>query len=133
MPVRFSDLEPKMKQILSIYPVRNQVKWLKKDDQVVLIYPKDLSNFETWLQKRLGGPEMIKRPMDDIGSKIWLMCDGRHTVNDICTELDEIYHEDVEPVLDRVSKLLEVLIRSNLIRLSMKPVNPKKLRVVKNK
>ncbi|MCK5562514.1 MAG: hypothetical protein KAJ51_18075, partial [Thermoplasmata archaeon] len=66
MPVRFSDLEPKMKQILSIYPVRNQVKWLKKDDQVVLIYPKDLSNFETWLQKRLGGPEMIKRPMDDI-------------------------------------------------------------------
>ena len=76
---------------------------------------------------------MIKRPMDDIGSKIWLMCDGRHTVNDICTELDEIYHEDVEPVLDRVSKLLEVLIRSNLIRLSMKPVNPKKLRVVKNK
>ncbi len=133
MPVRFSDLEPKMKQILSIYPVRNQVKWLKKDDQVVLIYPKDLSNFETWLQKRLGGPEMIKRPMDDIGSKIWLMCDGRHTVNDICTELDEIYHEDVEPVLDRVSKLLEVLLRSNLIRLSMKPVNPKKLRVVKNK
>jgi hypothetical protein len=133
MPVKFSDLEPKMKQILSIYPVRNQVKWLKKDDQVVLIYPKDLSNFEAWLQKRIGGPEMIKRPMDDVGSKIWIMCDGKHTVNDICTELDEIYHEDIEPVLDRVSKFLEVLVKSNLIRLSKKPVNPKKLRVVKNK
>ncbi len=133
MPVRFSDLDPKMKRLLSIYPVRNQVKWQKEDDKVVLIYPKDFSKFESWLHKRIGGPDTIRRPMDEVGSRIWLMCDGRHTVNDICSELDEIYHEDVEPVLDTVSKFLEVLARSNLIRLSTKREYPKKLRAVKKK
>ena len=130
MPVKFSELDPKLKRILNTYPVRNQVKWLKKDDRVVLIYPKDFTKFESWLQKRIGGPEVIKRPMDEIGSIIWIMCDGKHTVNDICTELDATYHEDVEPVLDNVSKFLEVLLKSNLIRLSPKRVYPKKQRVV---
>lgn len=133
MPAKFSELDPKMKRILNTYPVRNRVKWLKKEERVVLIYPKDFTKFESWLQKRIGGPEVIKRPLDEIGSMIWIMCDGKHTVNDICTELDARYHEDVEPVLDNVSKFLEVLLKSNLIRLSPNRVYPKKQRVVGKK
>lgn len=133
MPVKLSQLDPKLKRILNTYPIRNHVKWLKKNERVVLIYPKDFTKFENWLHKRIGGPEVIKRPMDEIGSMIWIMCDGKHTVNDICTELDAVYHEDVEPVLDNVSKFLEVLLKSNLIRLSPKRIYPKKQRVVDNR
>jgi hypothetical protein len=131
MPIKFSELNPRMKRILTIYPVRNRVKCEEEDDKIILIYPKDFSGVENWLHKRIGGPDVIKRPLDEVGSKIWRMCDGKHTVNDICSELDEIYHEDIEPVLDRVSKFLEILIRSNLIRFSTKRVFPKKLRVIK--
>ena len=129
--MKFDDLAPRMKRILTLYPVQNKVKWNIESERVVLVYPKDFSKFETWLQKRIGGPDMIRRPLDEVGSKIWLMCDGKHNVNDICTELDEIYHEDVEPVLDRVSRFLEMLLRSNLVRLSPKRVYPKIQRVVK--
>ncbi len=129
--MKFSELNPKMQRILSIYPMRSPVKWTQENDRIVLIYPKDLTKFESWLHKRIGGPEVIRRPLDEIGSKIWLMCDGKHTVRDICTELDELYQEDIEPVLDRVSKFLELLLRSNLIRLSPKRVYPKKFRVAK--
>jgi hypothetical protein len=131
MPVNFKDLPPNMQHILMSYPVRSHVKWVEEKDKIVLIYPKDFSNLESWLHKRLGGPDTIRRPLDEVGSKIWLMCDGKHMVKDICDELDEQYHEDIEPVLDRVSKFLEILLRSNLISLKQSQINPKKLRVVK--
>ncbi len=132
MGIKFSELDSKTQRILTSYPVRNKVKWVLEDDRVVLIYPKDFSKFETWLHKRIGGPDMIRRPLDEIGTHIWMMCDGKHTIQDICTELDEIYHEDIEPVLDRVSKFLEILVKSNLIQISSKRVYSKKLRVVRN-
>jgi hypothetical protein len=131
MPIKFKDLDPKMKRILTTYPVRNLVNWKLEAERVILEYPKDFSNFESWLQKRIGGPANIRRPLDEVGTKIWLMCDGKHSVNDICAELDEVYREEIEPVLDRVSKFLELLLRANLIRLSPKQVYPKKKRVVK--
>lgn len=133
MSMKFTDLNPKIKQILKTYPKRNRVKWIHEKERIVLIYPKDFSKLESWLHQRIGGPSSIRRPLDEIGSKIWLMSDGKHTVMDICTVLDEEYREDIEPVLDRVTKFLEVLLRSNLIRLSSKKMGPKKLRVIKEK
>ena len=133
MPRKFSDLPPKMQRLLSVYPMRNRVKWKHRDDHVMLVYPKNFSKFETWMHKRIGGPDMIRRPLDEVGSKIWLMCDGKHTIQEMCTELDEQYHEEIEPVLDRVWKFLEILLGSNLIRLSPERAYPKKLRVVKEK
>ena len=133
MPKKFSDLPPKMQRLLTVYPMRNRVNWVNKNDVVTLVYPKDFSRFETWMHKRIGGPDLIKRPLDEVGSKIWLMCDGKHTLKEICTDLDEQYHEEIEPVLDRVWKFLEILLSSNLIRLSPKRVYPNKLRVTKKK
>lgn len=133
MPVKFTDLDPKMQRVLGVYPVRMHVKWVYEKDLVVLIYKKDFSKFEKKLHSKIGGPEDIRRPLDDKGSKIWELCDGQHTLKDICDEMDGIYHEDIEPVLDRVWKFLEILLQLNLIRLETEPVKPKKRRVVKHK
>jgi hypothetical protein len=131
MLVKFTELNPKMQRFLSVYPVRNPVKWIFKNERVVLVYPKNFTNFESWLHKRIGGPDMIRRPLDEVGSKVWLMCDGKHTIEVICNELDEEYHEEIEPVLDRVWRFLELLLKQNLIRISPNRVKPKKLRVMK--
>ncbi len=133
MPVKFGELDPKMQRLLSLYPVRGRVKWEDDDGQVVLIYPKNFTKFEEWLHKKISGPDMIRRPLDEIGSKIWLMCDGKHDISSICTELDDQYHEDVEPVLDRVVKFLETLLSLNLVRLSTKREYRKKKRALKKK
>jgi hypothetical protein len=61
------------------------------------------------------------------------MCDGKHTIEYICTELDEQYREEIEPVLDRVWKFLESLLKQNLVYISKERVYPKKKRIVKNK
>ena len=131
MTFKFSDLDPKMQRLISLYPVRNKVTWEDNSGNVVLIYPKNFTKFESWLHKKIGGPDMIRRPLDEVGSKIWLMCDGKHNISTICAELDEQYHEEIEPVLDRVVKFLEILLSLNLVRLSTKRVYPKKKRTLK--
>lgn len=133
MPVKFSDLDPAMQKVLRVYPVRYPVKWSHEGDRVVLTYPKDFTKFEHALHKRLGGPDVIRRPLDEKGSKIWERCDGRHTLQDICEEMDALFQEDIEPVLDRVWKFLELLLKLNLIRLESHPVVPKRRRVVKKR
>jgi hypothetical protein len=133
MPVKFSDLDPKMQRFLSIYPVRRPVKWIIKNEKVVLIYPKNFSKFESYLHQKIGGSDNIRRPLDEIGSKIWLMCDGKHTIEYICSELDDQYHEEVEPVLDRVWKFIELLLQLNLVYVSPTRVFPKKKRVIRKK
>jgi hypothetical protein len=131
MPVKFTDLDPNMQRVLTVYPVRNPVRWVRENERIVLIYKKDFTRFEKKLHNKIGGPEDIRRPLDEKGTRIWELCDGQHTLEDICSEMDELFHEEIEPVLDRVWKFLELLLQLNLIRLETEPVKPKKRRVVR--
>ncbi|MEM2869525.1 MAG: PqqD family protein [Thermoplasmata archaeon] len=72
--------------------------------------------------KKLGGSPEIRRRLDRPGSDIWFLCDGRHTVAEICDEMDKKYREELEPVLTRVTKFLEMLLARNLIYLRKEKV-----------
>jgi len=43
MPLKFTDLDPKMQRVLGVYPVRNPVRWVRENDRIVLIYKKDFT------------------------------------------------------------------------------------------
>jgi hypothetical protein len=45
------------------------------------------------------------------------MCDGEHTIKDICEEMDRKYKEEMEPVVRRVGKFIEMLLKLNLVTL----------------
>lgn len=98
-------------------PVRAPVKWRMEDGKAVLVYKKSLTKVERKLKKVIGGPENIRRPLDEPGTDIWLMCDGEHTLWDIIVELDSKYKEDIEPVDKRVSTFIEMLLKLNLVHL----------------
>jgi len=102
------------------YPVRNEVvKWEKRDDgMAVLIYRKNLSRFERWLQRHIGGPLDIKRPLDAPGTRIWELCDRQHTLLDICRIIDKEFKEEMDPVFDKVRRFLEQLLILNLVILN---------------
>jgi hypothetical protein len=125
MAKTLSSLDPRMQNILQAYPVRSPVSWHKKNGIAVIIYRKDLTGFERWLQRRIGGPDMVRRPLDEKGTLIWELCDGRHNIKDICDVIDSRYREEIEPVLEYVHKVLVVLLERNLIRLEReKPKRP---------
>jgi hypothetical protein len=88
---------------------------VEEDDIVVLIYPKNFTRFERFLHRHIGGPENIRRPLDDKGTFIWKMCDGNHNVHEICKDTYGEFKEDIEPVIRRVWGFLETLLKLNLI------------------
>lgn len=111
------DLDPNTKKVMSAYPVRSPVKWRMEDGRAVIIYKKSLGNVEKKIKKVIGGPDNIRRPLDDRGTDIWLLCDGEHTIMDICEEMDRKYKEEMEPVVKRVGKFIEMLLTLNLVTL----------------
>jgi hypothetical protein len=114
--MKLESLDPKMRMLLRCKPQRNEaVEWVEEEDRIVLIYPKNFTRFERFLHRRIGGPDIIRRPLDDKGTYIWKMCDGDHNVHEICKATYSEFKEDIEPVLKRVWGFLEILLKLNLI------------------
>jgi hypothetical protein len=53
--------------------------------------------------------------LDRYGSEAWRLCDGKNTVRFIAKALHEKFGEEVEPVNDRVAKLMTILELNGLI------------------
>lgn len=54
--------------------------------------------------------------LDQTGSLAWLLIDGERTVDEIANRLREELGESVEPVEERLGKLLQVMHREGLIK-----------------
>lgn len=118
--MRIESLDPKMRRLLVCRPKRNEaVDSEEEDGRIVLIYPKNFTRFERFLHRHLGGPDNIRRPLDPQGTFIWMMCDGDHSVHEICQASYAEFREDIEPVLKRVWGFLETLLTLNLISIDV--------------
>lgn len=104
-----------------IYPVRAEVKSKRRKGLIILEYPKDFNRFERFLHKFLGGPGDIIRPLDEVGTLLWDMSDGKHSLLEIYLEEQERFHERVEPVDKVVGGLLEIMLSLHLMTLDYRP------------
>ena len=109
--------DPKLKAFLKLYPMRVESIKVERDTRgnAILIYPKNFTRFERWLHRYIGGPEEIRRPLDDMGTAIWDLCDGRHSVGDIVLIMHERFRERIEPAGTRVAMFLDRLHSLGLI------------------
>ncbi len=122
-----------LEKLSAIYPTRNPVHWKMENGKVVITYKKEFRAFERFLYRKLGGVSHIRRPLDELGTRIWLLCDGRKSFAEICAVMDEEFKERVEPVSKRVWTFIEILIRVGLMRLESEPRGPLPPRVLRNK
>lgn len=102
---------------LLAYPVPNPLVEVEvdKDGIVTLIYRKNLGKFESWLQKKIGGPLDIRRPLDAPGSRIWSLSDGDHNIMEITQIIDREFKEEMSPAFQKVRRFYEQLLILNLI------------------
>ena len=106
------------KDILLRRPTKNpdpKIKWKHENGVIVITYPKDFGTIEKWLHNRIGGPEIVRRPLDKYTTLIWDLIDGENTVKDIVDKFDFEFGEDVAPAAKRVQKFFEKLLELNLI------------------
>ncbi len=85
-------------------------------ERVTVLVPKYRSRWLQWLQCRLARP-FWKLHLDEIGTAVWLECDGQRTVAEIGENLKDEFGEAIDPVWERLPAFLSQMRRGELIEL----------------
>lgn len=93
---------------------------------VTLIHPKRFSRLERLFHRWLGGPRILRRPLDVYGSRIWDLCDGERSLAQIIEVMEAEYHEAIHPADLRIQRMLELMVRMGFVKLL--PPEPETLR-----
>ena len=118
--------------LASQYPCRTPVWWARIGDvhkdpslvgvsgrKIVLRIPKQFGRIEGWFAKVLRAPKEIRRPLDQMNSLLWELCDGSRTFGEICEVMNEVFHENIAPVMQRTAAAIG-LFQSNNLALMLK-------------
>jgi hypothetical protein len=95
--------------LLDLVPKRIVDYEVGDDNTVTLLAPRFKSGLlRKWLQPRLKQP-FLKVKLDEIGSAVWLLCDGKRSVKEIAHPLRERFQDTIEPCYDRLGVFLRQL------------------------
>ncbi len=107
-----------MQNLLDLTPVRlkeHRINESKGDGAVSVLVPKfGTGKIGAWLRKRIKHPD-YRVNLDDFGTHVWNLCDGKNRVRDIGISLQKTFGDSVEPVYDRLSVFFRQLEKSKLI------------------
>ncbi|MFQ3610563.1 MAG: PqqD family protein [Fimbriimonadales bacterium] len=81
------------KQVLRMYPFRNPaVRYEdREDDTCLLIVSVKPRGIFRWLSRIFKLPNEHRIELDELGSTVWRLCDGEHTVEAIVRQLVQTY------------------------------------------
>ena len=52
------------------------------------------------------GPRILRRPLDEMNSLLWELCDGSRDFLEICDIMDRVFQEEIAPVKERTNAAL---------------------------
>ncbi len=116
----------KGKNLLDFIPVRT-CKWAKqkKNEELVrILKPRFDSKFGEKIGKRMKLKETYNINLDEYGTAVWRLLDGKLTVREIGEMLETQFGDSVQPLYPRLAAFLRILESNNVIEL--KPKRPKK-------
>lgn len=103
---------------LTKIPFRNISEFNEEGGKIVLLIPRFKHiTFLNWFIPQ-SKSKYFKIHLDDLGSQVWHLLDGKRTVHDVCTHLKEYLINSEKPstqVEERVTKFLSNLYRNNFI------------------
>jgi len=104
-------------KIVSI-PTRSDVDWeIDEDGMVTIIHEKLLGRLEGWIVKLFKAPSTLRRPLDEMNSYLWILMDGKNTLEQIIVSLDSRFSEKIDPVYERVTKSIHIFIDLGLAQI----------------
>ncbi len=106
--------------LLELYPVR-LFEWETnpESDRIIVIRPKFTSSLGQKILLPFFGQKYFKIKLDPLGSLVWKLCDGEHTVGDILHELQNTFRDE-EDLPKRLTIFIHQLVREKFIQLLQK-------------
>lgn len=100
---------------LELTPIRIYNHIVEEENRVSVLVPRFTNKILVkYLVPRLKSPD-IKVKLDKFGSAAWLKADGNKNVEDICDELLNEFGEEINPVVERVTKFYSQLYQYQFI------------------
>lgn len=102
-------------EIIALYktyvPVRSEKLdgWDEDDAQKVTLRIENKGLMKTISQKLFKKPRISYVHLDELGSFIWLLCDGQNDIGFIAEEFHKAFGKKAEPLYDRLLKFFEIM------------------------
>ncbi len=90
-------------------PVRADLTWSKDEKGVVTLEQENKGVMNRIAQKLFGKPEITYVHLDEMGSFIWPLLDGKTTILDLGKRVEEAFGEKANPLYERLVKYLQIL------------------------
>ena len=101
--------------LLDLVPRRIVEHEIDEAHLVTVLMPR----FKNRFMKRLFEPRhkspFIKINLDEIGSEVWLLCDGARTIGEISALMREKFNERIEPCNDRLAVFFRQLEQAHFV------------------
>ncbi len=98
-------------------PDRSAACSQEEDSRVVLLMPRYPTLAGRLVGKLLHRSENIKVKLDEVGSAVWGLIDGKKTVRQIADEIKSRFGESAEPLHQRLAEFMEILLNNKFVRL----------------
>jgi hypothetical protein len=103
------------RNILNFKPRKSlNVKHYRKHGKFWLEITRD-TLIDKFCQKIFNVPGKSTLELDDIGNKVWSLCDGKKTLGEVAVYLDAEFGSQIEPVLPRLMTFMRLLHNNRLI------------------
>jgi hypothetical protein len=105
-----------MTDFKTLYPIRD-CDFEEKDNLVVVLFQNKKPSFieKLFFKKQLEKPYKID--LDEIGSFIWHLCDGKKNIGEITNSAKERFLEKIEPAGQRVELFINQMTKNRIIKL----------------
>ena len=109
-------------QVLTAYPIRNSaVEWQrgegKNEGLVLLKIPRRPGRFANLTAKMLRMPDSRGLELDEIGTDVWELCDGQHTIEQVTVAIVTKYKLNRRQAEASVTVYLKRLAERRLVAL----------------
>ncbi|HID39837.1 MAG TPA: PqqD family protein [Calditrichaeota bacterium] len=105
-------------QLLPCYPQR-LLEWETDEEtgRITVFRPKYYSNFAKKIMSPFLKKDYFSVKLDDLGSNVWRLCDGKYSVEEIGKELASRFGPEIEPIYERLARFLIQLHKGKFIEI----------------
>ena len=107
------------KNYLDLVPQINEgLNWNKDENGIVTLEIENTGLFNRIAQKVFKKPKWSFVHLDELGSFVWLLIDGKTNISDMGVSVKEHFGEKAEPLYEKLAKYFQILKSYNFIVLN---------------